>query len=875
MKRTEGLPHLLEQCYRRALGFYPVEFRDEYGTEMVEFFRDECRRAERRAGLAGLLFAALRTLTDLIRTAPGAHMDILRQDLRFGLRTLRKSPGFTVTAIVALALGIGANSTIFSLVHGILIAPLPFPEPDRLVALWENNPRGIERNSVSPPNFVDYRASARCVAGLAAFFETSIDLTGADEPEHVAGAVVTPGFFAVLGIDPAIGTDLRAGESQVVVSHWLWQRRFHGDFGAIGKTLRIDEKSYRVAGVMPEGFQFFSPEVELWMAMPAAYFQSSRQAHFLSVVGRLKEGTTVAQARAEFNALAAGLSNAYPASNRGWGATVVPLKEQIVGDIRKPLLVLLGAVGFVLLIACANIANLLLARSAHRHGEMAVRTALGAGRGRLGRQMLSESILLALFGGAAGLLLSFGLLGMLRALEPAAVPRLEEVGVDGWVLAFTFAITLLTGAVAGVAPALRFARADLTEALKEGSALRPGFSGHRLRGLLLHGEIALSLLLLTGAGLLIRSFVRLANVDAGFHAEAVATFKMDLPASRYRSAASRVSLLEEALVRLRGLRGAGPAGMISSLPLTGGEGYNRFGFTIDAREDTTAAETGRFYARWITPGYLGSMRIPLLRGRDFSERDRAGSAPVVIIDAGLARRYFRNTNPLGKLLRLSYSKSTPREVVGVAGEVRGVAMEMEPAPHIYIPVFQEAQLSTISVTIRGSDHGVPTAQAVREELHRLDRNLPVYDFQPMIRRLRDSVAPRRLNMALMTGLAGMALILACIGLYGVVSYVTRERVHEIGIRMALGARPAGILWLVVRQGMKHALVGMAGGLAGSLLLTRTMAGLLFGISPTDGWTLASVTAVTAVVTLLACLAPAARASRLSPLGALRSGWGRS
>lgn len=863
--RHERLLRLFERFYGRILAVYPEEFRDEYRAEMAVFFREECRQTVRRGGLPGLLVQSFRILVDLVSTAPGVHMEVLRQDLRFGFRMLRNSPAFALTAILSLAIGIGANSTIFSLVHGNLLMPLPYPDPDRLVMVWDRNPKGIERNSVSPPNFTDYRTNAKSFSGMAAFYENSVNLSGQAEPEHVSGSMVTPEFFEVLGIQPEVGTRLRSetGVADVVLSYSLWQRRFNGDPAVAGKNLSIDDRSYTIRGVMPEGFHFPSRDIAVWTTMPADYLHSSRQAHFLRTVARVRPGISLSQARAELDAIAAGLARQFPASNTGWGVTVLSLKEQIVGGVRTSLLVLLGAVGLVLLIACANIANLLLARSTHRQGEIAVRTALGASTVRLSRQLLTESTLLALLGGAVGLALSLGSLEALRAFDRTAIPRLDEVGINGWVIAFTFTISLLTGVVSGIAPALRVSRADLHDAMKDGIASRKRFVGRKLSSILIEFEVALSLLLLVGAGLLIRGFVHLQRLDPGFNPERVITLQIDMLVSRYANPRLRAALLQEAVSRVHALPGVGSAGVISTLPLTGGEGYNRFGFSVEGIENPATTESHRFYARWVSPGYFGGMGIPLLRGRDFQERDREGSSPSVIIDAALARRYFPNENPIGRYLRVSYAKSVPREIVGVVGEVRLVSLEMEPAPQIYIPVLQETQLSTVSLAVRSSINGPATAEAIRQELYRIDKNLPVYDVQLMTHRVAESIAPRRLNMFLMSVLASLALVLAAVGIYGVISYMVGERLREIGIRMALGAPRTEILLMIIRQGMTHALIGIATGLIAAVFLAKS-------VSPVDGWTLGAVALLTAMVALAACFIPALRASRVDPIQAVKT-----
>ena len=629
---VEWLSGLLTRCYGKALVLYPAEFRDEFGAEMMQFFRDDCGRTVRSRGAAGLLLLGLRTCFDVARTAPGVHMEILRLDLRFGWRMLRSSAGFSLTAIAALALGIGANSAIFSLVNSILLRPLPFPDADRLVMIWDRNPKGIERNSVSPPNFADYRAGARSFSGVTAFYEASANLLGFGEPEPVTSYVVSREFFDVLGVEPSLGAGLNAEPSSpaAVLSHELWMRRFGGDPRAIGATLRINGHEYAIRGVMPPDFRFPSRETALWTTMPFDPAGFSRQAHFLGVIGRLKPGMALGQARAELEVVATAMARANPASNSGWGVTSLPLRDQVVGEVRTSLLLMLGAVSLVLLIACANIANLLLAQGARREGELAVRTALGASALRLARQMITESVLLALLGGAVGLLLAVAGVAGLKALHPANIPRLEEVSVNGWVVAFAFALSVITGFACGLVPAWRISRTDPNAGLKEGGLHRMSFARDRSRGLLIISEVALSTLLTLGAGLLIRTFLHLQRVDPGFDSRGVVTVTLDIPPVRYPDTPQRSALIAAAAARVRALPGVEAAGLISNLPLTGGEGFNRFGFTIEGNDAPNSTEDHRFYGRWITRGYLRAMAIPLLLGRDFSDSDREGAVPVVI-----------------------------------------------------------------------------------------------------------------------------------------------------------------------------------------------------------------------------------------------------
>ncbi len=869
---AEWLCRLLDRCYGKALVLYPAEFREEFGPEMMQCFREDCLRTARHRGSGGLLLLSLRVLIDLAFSTPGVHMEILRQDLRFAWRMLRSSRGFSIPAVAALALGIGANSAIFSLVYGILLRPLPFPDPDRLVTIWERNPRGIERNSVSPPNFADFRARAASLSGVTAFYEVSANLSGPGEPEHASSYVVSREFFEVMGVKPAIGAAFSAGESapEAVLSHGVWMERFHGDPEAIGKTLRIDGRDYEIRGVMPADFRFPSAETALWTTMPFDPAGFSRQAHFLAVAGRLKPGIAVAQARAELELVAAGLARENPTSNRGWGVTVVPLREQVVGDARPSLLLILGAVGFVLLIACANIANLLLAQGARREGELAVRKALGASAIRLGRQVITESVLLAALGGAAGLCLGLAGVVWLKALRPANLPRLDEVTFNGWVVAFTFVLSLITGIACGLVPSWRSSRMDANAGLKQGGLHRRSFAGDRSRGLLILFEVALSTLLTLGAGLLVRTFLHLQNLDPGFNPAGVVTLKLDMPAARYPDARRRIILIGEAAASVRAVPGVEAAGFISNLPLTGGEGFNRFGFTIEGKDNPASTENHRFYGRWVTPDYLRAMSVPLLRGRDFSAADSEDTTPVVIIDSLLAKRYFPGDDPIGKFVRLSYARTVPRLIVGVAGEVRLLGLDVEPAPQIYIPVMQEARAATMTLVLRSKLPPSAAGRDARAALRRVDKTLPVYDVKPMIDLVSDSIAARRFNTLLMGLFAALALLLSAVGIYGVLSGMVGERLHEIGVRMALGADRPQILLLIVRQGMKQALAGTALGLGAAMLLTRLLSGLLYGVSRLDGWAFMAAALIMLASALLACLVPALTAARADPVRALRN-----
>ena len=802
----------------------------------------------------------------------GFALETFFQDLRYGLRSLRKKPGFTLTAVIALALGIGANTAIFSVINGVLLRSLAYRDASSIVMVWEKNIRGgRSQNSVSPANFLDWQKQSRSFEQIAATWDTRSNLTSAGEPEEIQVQRVSADFFSVLGVSPQRGRSFTKEEDQpdrntvVILSDDLWQRRFGGNPAIIGQPVTMNGWSMTVIGVMPPGFHFLNTQVQAWIPIaldPANEWRKSGR--FLRSVARLKAGVSVQQAQAELDAIGTQLEVAYPDYNKGWGVNLVPMHEQIVGDIRPVLLVLLAAVAFVLLIACANVANLLLSRAASRQKELALRAALGADRLRLIRQMLTESVLLALMGGALGVGLAYWGIQVLIALAPDNIPRLTEITIDPRVLAFTFGISLLTGVLFGLVPALQSSRPDLNDALKEGA--RGSSGGNRVvRNIFVVAEMALALVLLVGAGLMLRSFSQLHQVKTGFETENVLTLRVQLPIRKYAEPRQRAEFFKRAEERIATLPGVKSVGAISYLPLTGLASNTAFQLATEPQRPPT--ELPGTEVRAITPGYFKAMGIPLLKGRNFDERD-GGDSRVLIINETLAKKYFPNQNPIGQRLIIHWEPDFADEIVGVVGDVKETALEQEPNAAIYWPHPREPY-QFMTFVLRAAMDPAPLSAAVAKEIHAIDPDQPVSDVRMLDQVVAKSIARPRFNTLLLAIFAGVALILASVGIYGVMNYSASQRTQEIGIRMALGAKPADIFRLVVGHGMKLTAAGIAIGVIASLVLTRVMSNLLFGVTATDLPTFLGVSALLTAVALLANYIPARRATRVNPVVALR------
>jgi putative ABC transport system permease protein len=805
-------------------------------------------------------------------------MQKLWQDLRYAVRVLLKNRGFTAVAVLALALGIGANTAIFSVVNSVLLRPLPYREPHRLIALWENYQQrgGPEREWFSPADFKDFREQAQSLEHVVALLGWGPTLTGQGEPEDLQGAAVAYDTFSMLGVDPAIGRSFTADEDRtgaervVVLSHGLWQRRFGSDAAIIGKSLILGGESYTAIGVMPRGFTFpILPNTEIWRPLTPAMVALAgcdRGCLVLRVMARLKSGVTLDAARAESSAIAARMAEQYPETNKGVGSTVVPLHEQLVGDVRPAMLVLLGAVALVLLIACANVANLLLARAAARQKEVAIRAALGASRGRLIRQHLTESLVLALVGGAFGLLLAFWMVDLLVSFAPKGTPRLEEIAIDRGVLAFTFGTAILTGLIFGMAPALLSSRANLAGSLKEGGRdTSAGSRGNRVRSGLVVSEIALALMLLVGAGLLIKSFANLQRVDPGFDPENVLRIDVGLPRTRYPDRNQAAVFFKQLVDRVALLPGVQSAGAVSSLPLSGGGTDS--GFAIEGRpQPAPDRQPVAWYAK-VTPDYFRTMGIRLMRGRVFTEADNLDASRVVVISETMARRYFPDEDPLGKRLLFDDGKDR-REIVGIVADVRHFGLNLDARPTMYFSQSQSPNRG-MSLVVRASGDPMSLAPAIRSEVWALDRDLAVSSVMPMNELIRTSLAEPRFVLLLLGLFAAVAMALSAIGVYGVMSYSVTQQSHEIGVRMALGAQVRDVLKLVVSRGIALVGGGVALGLVAAFALTRVMESLLFGVSATDFTTFAATSLILAAVALAACFVPARRATKVDPMVALR------
>jgi putative ABC transport system permease protein len=807
-------------------------------------------------------------------------IEAFRSDLGYAARMLRKNLGFTTAAVATLALGIGANTAIFSVVNAALLRPLPYPDPDKLVMVWETGVLGTSsRSEVAPANFVDYRDQNRAFEYVAGYYDENANLTGTGEPERVEGQAVSASLFPLLGVEPLLGRaflpeeDQAGAERVVVLSYGLWQRRFGGDPGIVGQSILLNGRASTVLGVMPRSFRFPGRDDQFWVPLAMHPEQASgRGDHYLKVVARLRDDVTLEQARADMDAISSRLEEQFPRTNTDLRTTLVPLHEQLVGDVRPALLVLLGVVGFVLLIACVNIANLMMARAATRQKELAIRAALGASRGRIVGQLLTESLLLAGLGGAAGLLLALRTVDLLAPLLPESLTWAQGLGPDVWVLGFTAAVSLLTGVAFGLMPALQFSRPGPGEALKEGSqgsALGSGRKG--VRSFLIVSEMALALVLLIGAGLTIKSFLGLTGVDPGFQADGLLTMRVELPPTKYPTSEERSAFYDQALERVRALPGVQGAGLISFLPLKDTGMF--FSFSIEGRAAASDVDLPSAAFRVISPEYFGTMGIPLLRGRSFGEQDRKDSPTVTIINRAMAERFWPGEDPVGMRIKVG-PPDAPNPwavVVGVVGDVRQTMLESELKPQMYVPYTQDrrAFAAPRDLVVRAAGEPTSLAAAVRGEIWAVDSDQPISDIRTMEQVVSASVTQPRLHMLLLTFFAAVALALAGVGIYGVISYAAAQRTHEIGVRMALGARPGDVLRLVLGQGMVWALVGVAVGLAGAFALTRLMSSLLYGVSATDPATFALVPVLLVGVALVACYIPARRAARVDPMTALR------
>ncbi|HEY0081841.1 MAG TPA: ABC transporter permease [Pyrinomonadaceae bacterium] len=810
-------------------------------------------------------------------------MNTFGQDIRYGLRMLWKSKGFTLVTIMALALGIGANTAIFSVVNTVLLKPLPYPNGERIVFIGEWSQQ-VPEMSVSYPNFMDWREQQQTMEQFAAFRSANYVLTGVGEPERLDGRQVSASFFNVLGIAPALGRAFSPDEDKpgahpvALVSHGFWQRRLGGDASIINKQIQLSNESFTVVGVLPQTFEWQSPvDVFVPIGLRSDQLNMTQRGNHpgIYVLGLLKPNVSVEQARTEIKAIAERLAQQYPDSNGGQSAVLDSLQARTVEDIRPALLILLAAVGLVLLIACANVANLLLARAASRSKEIAIRTALGAGRARIIRQLLTESLLLSVLGGALGLLFAMWGIDALLAALPEDMPRLlvAGIGMDTSVLVFTLVVSIVTGLLFGLAPALQASKSNLNETLKDGGRTSAGVGRQRVRNLLVVSEVALSLLLLVSAGLLIKSFARLQQTELGFDPKNVLTLRVPLPEGRYKEYGQVENFWDELLRRVRALPGVESAGLTRGLPMNGGI---ESGVMLEGQETTNPKDITVAVNLYAEPGYFKTMNISLVSGRFLSEQDTKDAPMAVMVDEMFVARFFPNADPIGKRLRIGGDRAPLRSIVGVFKHMKHYGPDEEARAEIYTPYkqvpadsFAAANRSLWLAVKTTGDDPTSLAPAIRNEVSQIDKDQPISNVGTMEQIVAATVAPQKFATWLLAVFAASAMLLAAVGIYGVMAYSVTQRTHEIGIRMALGAGRHDVLRMVVSQGMKLAFIGVALGLAGAFALTRLMSSLLYGVSATDPVTYGGVSVLLAAVALLACLIPARKATRVDPMVALR------
>jgi predicted permease len=794
------------------------------------------------------------------------------QDIRFGLRGLIKNKNFTIVAVLTMALGIGANTIIFSIVNTVLLRSLPYPTPDRLVRIEGDNPqKGINTSNVSVPDFVEWQKESQVFEYMSLFVSGNALLTGEAETERVGAAAVSENMFALLGVSPEMGRVftkeemLEEDSTVAIISHGLWKRRFGSEQLILGKKINVNSRAVDVIGVMPAGFDFPN-EVDMWVPLIVDYVKEPRDNRWLQAVGRLKPGVSLEQAETQLDIISGRLSAQYVDTNSGWGVHLIEFHEFLIGDIRTPFNVLMGVVLFVLLIACANVANLLLARSASRQKEIAIRMALGATRLRLMRQFLTESFLLALLGGIAGLLLSYFSIDLLISISPTDIYRIKQVSIDGRVLAFTFVFSVLTGILFGIAPALQNSKPAIEHSLKEGS--RGLVKGrHQLRSTLVIAEVTLAIVLLVGAGLLLKTFLRLIEVDPGFNPENVLTMRIPLDRKKYEGPAKVVSFYQNLIERVESLPGVRSASAATNLPLRGGGFYVYKGVIPEGRQQTMEESINASYCE-ITPGYFRSFEIPLIKGRFFNEQDTDQSSKVIIINESLARRVWPNEDPIGKRFKMWRDEEGAREVVGVVKDARLNGLDKEPESQMYVPHTQGSSPS-MSLIVKTATDAVSFNTAVRETIRTLDKDVPVFSSKTMEQVVATSASSRRFNMLLVGIFASIALLLSAIGIYGLIFYSVSQRTQEIGIRIALGAARYDIFKLVIGHGMLLVSIGVIIGLLASLALTRVMSSLLYNVSSSDPVTYFGVAFMLLVVAFVACYLPARRAATVDPITALR------
>jgi putative ABC transport system permease protein len=864
------------------------ELRSHFENQVEKLVASGLTR-EKAVRRARLEFGGHEQLKEECRDARGVSViETLLQDLRYALRMLRNNPGFAAVAILTLALGIGANTAIFSVIDSVLLRPLPYQDPAGLVMVWENNSQHPNpHNTVSPPDFLDWQSRNSAFAEMAAIFDQHANLTGNGLPQEVVLQDVSANFFSVLGVNPILGPGFtsengRAGHDKVVIiSYGFWKERFGSDTEIIGKTLVLNGHPLAVVGVAPQNFTWFikdgsftGAKPEMWspFVFPASFSNRKDIGRFLSVVARLKPGVTVAQARSQMNAIAARIAEEYPDFNGYWGANVVPVHDQISGELRPALLILFGAVAFVLLIACANVSSLLLARASAREREIAVRTAMGASPWRIASQLLTESVLLAIIGGAIGVALAIWGTDLLLAVSPRNLLDLRSIPIDWRVLTFAAGATLIAGLLFGFLPSYISAHSGISEALKEGGRGSSAGKARRFaRSAFVVGQICLALVLLAGSGLLIRSFIRLVGVDPGFDASHLLTFKVSLPSSKYKTDPVVLAFFQQLLARISRLPGVRSASMDSFPPFTGLGSAT--GVHILSQPERSLMDLPVAAVRVVGADYFPTMQIPLRAGRLFNNQELTGERHVVLINQAFADQYLHGVNPLGQkaviyMKSLEESQNTPSEIIGVVGDVRQMGLDTPAEPTVYWP-HPELVMSGMTILVRTANDPLTLVSAVRNELQQMDPEQPMAAIATMDELLSGSLSRSRFTMLVLGVFAALALVLASVGIYGVIAYSVTQRTQEFGIRIALGASRRDVLRLVLGQGTRLTLLGIGLGIVAALVVTRLMATLLYGISATDPVTFTAVALLLALVALAACYIPARRATRVDPIVALR------
>jgi putative ABC transport system permease protein len=798
----------------------------------------------------------------------------MKRGILYAVRTLLKRPGFVLIAVSTLALGIGATTAMFTVVNSVLLRPLQFPEPERIVLLEAINPRqGITGSNMSVPDLVDWQQQSQSFEQIAGFVSGGTFLATGDETERVRSTAVSAEFFPLFRTQPVSGRTIQTGDAQtgsepvVVLSHALWQGRFGGASDVFNRQITLNGKSTTIVGVMPAGFNY-PADTELWVALPLNAASEARDNRYLGVVTRLKAGVWLAQAQTEMDTINQRLAQNYADTNTGWSVRLTELRERLVGELRTSLLILFGAVAFVLLIACANVANLLLARAAYRHKEIALRTALGASRWRIVRQLLTESVLLSVVSGAAGLALTVWLIKLLIAMSPPNSPRFDEISLNWQVFIFAFGVMILAGLLFGLVPALQTSRTDLNETLKEsGRTGAPGGTRNRVGSLLIVSEVALSFVLLACAGLLIKSFMHLREIDPGFQPDNVFAVRLTLPPGKYGQGKPRAQIYQQLVSQVKTVPGVQSVGAVLSLPL-GGDTFNiGRGVLLEGRPASAEEQTNAAY-RVVTRDYFQTLQIPVKQGRAFTDHDNAQSAKVVIVNETMARQLWPGESPIGRRFSIWRDEKFSREVVGVVGDTKS-SLDREAGPQMYVPYAQDANWGSLSLVVRANGDPSVLAASVREAIRSVDKAVATYNLKTMNDVVSTSAAPRRVPMLLLSAFAGVAMLLAMLGIYGITSYYVTQRTHEIGVRMALGAQIADVLRLVLRRAMLLAVIGVGIGVASAMAVTRYLTTLLFGVKPIDVITFAAVALALIAVALIACLLPARRATKVDPLIALR------